>query len=112
MPKFRIVQIKPVGLEKAFIIEELVHVPITKGINPKYHGNQGYWENTFRLNAGGRPADWFVAVPAKDVWRDIGDLYAHDTIEQAQEQVTKIASKCALLLEYKTFKPKVIQEYD
>lgn len=112
MPKFRIVQIKPVGLNHAFIIEELVHVPITKGINPIYHANQGYWENTFRYNAGGRPADWFVEVPAKDVWRDMGDWYATDTLEQAEIEVTKVSNKCALLEEQKTFKRVIMKEYD
>lgn len=112
MPKFRIVQVKPVGLEKAFIIEEFVVIPAHSKINEKYRYNSSYYNQIGKLNVGGLPIDYNVPVPATSSWKDIGDWYAHDTLEQAQEQVAKLMSKCALLLEYKTFKPKVIQEYD
>ena len=57
MSKWRIVQVKPEGLDKAFIIEEFVVIPAHQVLNPKYRYNQSYWEGTFKLNAGGRPKD-------------------------------------------------------
>ena len=96
--KYRIIQVKPEGISYSFIIEKSTQV--TKEINPKYRANQSYWEGTFRLNAGGRPRDWFIKVN-KTIWEEVSSC---NTLDKAEWIVSDLQGK-------EDFKPVIVKEY-
>ena len=112
MARWRIVQVKPLGLSNAFVIESYIDIPATKIVNSRYKANQSYWEGTFRLNAAGRPRDYFIDVPAKQEWRELSSWHSRDTLAQAIEAVEQLQIEAKLVDKLKTFKRTVIQEYD
>ena len=112
MSKWRIVQVKPDGLPQAYIIEEFVVIPATTEINSKYMFMRSYYEQQGRLNVGGLPSDYRVAVPSKEIWKDMGQWYYRDTKDQAEQAIRELQTLANLNEELKTFKRKVIKEYD
>ena len=112
MPKYRIVQVKPLGLDGAFIIESFIDVPATKSINPKYKFHQSYYEGQFKLNAGAKPQDWVITTPATQKWQELSSWYSRNTLEEAEKCIEQLRTEANLVEELKTFKRKIIREYD
>lgn len=111
MSKYRIVQVKPLGLEGAFIIEQLVITPATRAFNEEYRPLQKYYDNISALNIANIPKDYYVDVPEKQEWKTINSG-PWDTLKQAEESLNRLRERNNLMEESKTFKRVVVQEYD
>lgn len=105
MAKYRVVQTGP----KHFIVEyeTLVKREI---VSSRYAANEGYWRNSFRLNAGGKPSDFSKIVEEKQ-WKPTS-TFMFNTIEDADNEVKRLQEGDLMDVLRIPFKAVVIKEYE